>query len=75
MRSRAQRELISDYREEDMPRKARYSLQDKGSQVRMTLMAEALDREGIDRDGTVEQAYFEDEGVVVIDLREGDDGE
>lgn len=75
MRSRAQRELISDYRGGDMPTKATYSLQDKGSQVRMTLMAEALEREGVDRSGEVEQAYFEEEGVVIIDLRENNNGE
>jgi len=75
MRSRAQRELINDYRDGDMPTKATYSLQDKGSQVRMTLMAEALEAEGVDRSGEVEQAYFADEGAIVIDLQGGDDAE
>jgi len=58
-----------------MPTKATYSLQDKGSQVRMTLMAEALENEGVDRSGEVEQAYFADEGAIVIDLQGGDDAE
>jgi hypothetical protein len=38
----------------------------------MTLMAEALEAEGVDRSGEVEQAYFADEGAIVIDLHGGD---
>jgi hypothetical protein len=72
MRARANRDVIEDYRDGNMPRKATYSLQDKGSQVRMTLMSEALDAEGIDRSGEVTQAFYEEEGVIVIDLRGGE---
>ena len=67
------RELINKYREDQMPRERTYELQDQGDVVRMTLMADALDSEGVDRSGQVTQAYYEREGVVVIDLREGQD--
>lgn len=67
------RELISEYRNNDMPDKGQYSLTDYGDSVRMTVMAAAIDAADIDRSATVTQAFYKEEGLLLVDLEGGDE--
>jgi hypothetical protein len=74
MRARAQRDLINKHREQDMPRKATYKPTFYGDSVRATLMIEAVRDAGLSDGDEITEHYYEDEGILVIDL-EGSDGE
>jgi hypothetical protein len=55
----------------NMPDRERMSIQNNGSSHRIALMASAIEKQGLDGSETVDQWYFEDRGLVVVDLREG----
>jgi hypothetical protein len=70
MRTQGQREVIEELRSGDIPTKGNYTLDVKSSATRMTLMSEAVEDAGIDENTEVPQIYFEEEGIVAIDLSE-----
>ncbi len=67
------RQIISEYRDNDMPQKRQYRLTDYGDSVRMTVMADAIEAAGIDRTAEITQAFYEEEGVLLVDLEGGGD--
>jgi len=55
----------------NMPQHRRMSIHDNGSSSRVTLMAPALDGRGLAGGDEVDEWYFPERGLVVIDLEGG----